>query len=107
MKREVVLVLTLIVVLWGSSAVAQGPYVTKGGYMAGVTEEAFDKGMDYVVQKDHAALQQLMDANLVFPLRAGIRVHIMKTKLLSGKVKIRPVGQTAEVWTVMEAIDRE
>lgn len=48
-----------------------------------------------------------MDAGLVFSLKAGARVYVMKTKLFKGEVKIRPLGSTVEVWTVIEAITRE
>ena len=88
MKRQIVLVLTLAIVSHAAFALAQDAYVTKSGYMAGVTEKAFDKAMTYIVQKDYGALQQLMDAGLVFSLKAGVRVYVMKTKLFKGRVKI-------------------
>ena len=71
MRTQLVIMLVLTLVFSAASAVAQNVYITKSGYMAGVTEQAFDKGMDYIVQKDHVALQKLMDAGLVFPLKIG------------------------------------
>jgi hypothetical protein len=41
---------------------------------------------------------------LVFELKEGLKVYVVDTKLFSGKVKIRPVGETVEVWTVLEAV---
>ena len=104
MKRKVAFLFMFLMVFWAAPAFAQTIYVTTGSYMAGVTEEAFDKGMDYVVQKDHVALQKLMNAGLVFQLKPGVKVHVMKMKMFSGKVKIRPVGSVGEVWTAIEAV---
>lgn len=85
-------------------ALAQDTRATKPGYLASVSEDMLDKAIDYAVAKDHAALQKLMDANLVFMLKGGLKVYIVDTKMFSGKVKIRPAGETLEVWTLFEAV---
>jgi hypothetical protein len=106
MRRRLALLMVVVSMLISAVAYSQTTYVTKSGYLAGVTEEALDKAIDYAVQKDDSALQQLISTGMVFPLKAGIPVHIVDTKFFSGKVKIRPRGSTVEVWTVMEAIQK-
>jgi len=54
----------------------------------------------------NVALQKLMDSNMVFMLKGGLKVYIVDTKIFSGKVKIRPAGQTVEVWTLIEAVGK-
>lgn len=85
-------------------ALAQPNCTTKGGYFASVSEELFDKAINFAVQKDTAALQKLLDTKLVFSLKAGVPIYLEDTKLFSGKAQIRPEGSTASVWTNIEAV---
>lgn len=103
-SSAVVATIFLFTFICSSTVLAQDTRVTKSGYLASVSEEYLDKAIDYVVAKDHAALQKLMDANLVFMLKGGLRVYIVDTKIFSGKVKIRPAGETIEIWTLIEAV---
>ncbi len=98
------LLLTIFLFAFYNLAMAQTVRTTKSGYLASVSEKLLDKAIEYSVAKDHVALQKLINTKLVFPLKAGLNVYIVDTKIFSGKVKIRPVGQTVEVWTVSEAI---
>jgi hypothetical protein len=77
---------------------------TLRGYMASTSKELLQKATQYCVQKDDAALKELMDTGLVFWLKPDVEVEVMETKLFSGLVKIRPRGSTLEVWTHIEAI---
>lgn len=102
--KKIILISTLLFVLL-SGAFAQTVCVTKGEYLASVSEELFDKAVSYSVQKDYVALQELLDSKLVFILKSGISVYIEDTKIFSGKVKIRPKGSTTTVWTNTEAVN--
>jgi len=99
-----IILISLFIALGSNFALAQDTRTTKSGYLASVSEELLDKAIDYAVAKDHAALQKLMDTNLVFMLKGGLKVYIVDTKIFSGKVKIRPAGETVEVWTLIEAV---
>jgi hypothetical protein len=99
-----IMVISLFTFWCSNFASAQDTRTTKSGYLASVSEELLDKAIDYVVAKDQAALQKLMDSNLVFMLKGGVKVYIVDTKMFSGKVKIRPAGETVEVWTLIEAV---
>ena len=101
-----VAVIFLFIVISGNYAIAQNTRTTNSGYLASTSEELLDKAIGYISVKDYAALQKLMDANLVFTLKGGLKVYIVDTKIFSGKVKIRPVGQTFEVWTLIEAVSK-
>lgn len=104
-KRCVVFFVCFTVLsLWSSIALAQETRTTNPGYLASFSEELLDKAVEYAVAKDDVAFQKLLDTKLVFPLKGGLRVYIVDTKIFSGKVKIRPVGETFELWTVIEAI---
>ena len=106
MRRTLALLIVVVAMFSVAVAYGQTTYVTKSGYLAAITEDALDKAIEYIVQKDNAALQQLMSTGMVFQLKAGIPVHVVDTKMFSGKVKIRPRGSTAEVWTLIEAIQK-
>lgn len=105
MKLTIVLI-SVFVLICSSLAIAQSTRTTKAGCWASVSEELLDKAMDYAVAKDYVALQKLLDSKLVFELKAGLEVYVVDTKFFSGKVKIRPVGETVEVWTVLEAVSK-
>lgn len=81
-------------------------YVTVDGYLASPSEEDLGKAIRYLVDKDDDALATILASGSVFKLKSGILVSIVETKVLSGKVKIRPRGQTLEFWTNTEAIKR-
>jgi hypothetical protein len=106
LKRISILIIlvSLLILFCSNFALAQDMRTTKSGYLASVSEKLLDKAVDYAVAKDYAALQKLMDTNLVFMLKGGLKVYIVDTKIFSGKVKIRPAGETVEVWTLIEAV---
>ncbi|NJB66414.1 hypothetical protein GGQ74_000054 [Desulfobaculum xiamenense] len=93
-----------VLVVWSSPTFAQDIRTTKSGYLASVSEAWLDKAVEYAVARDDVALQKLIDSKLVFVLKGGLRVYVVDTKIFSGIVKIRPVGETFEVWTLIEAI---
>jgi hypothetical protein len=82
----------------------QNTKTTASGYLASTSEELLDKAISYLVDKDNVALQKILDTGLVFELKGGLSVYVVNTKMFSGKVKIRPVGETVEIWTLIEAI---
>jgi len=87
-----------------TSLPAQSGSVTVSGYLASPSEELLDKAVSYAVAHDNAALEKLIQSGLVFSLKGGISVQIMDTRFFQGKIKIRPLGDTIEVWTVIEAV---
>jgi len=102
--KLVVVLISMFVFICSSYVLAQNTRTTKAGYLASVSEELLDKAISYAVAKDYVALQKLINSKLVFELKEGLKVYVVDTKLFSGKVKIRPVGETVEVWTVLEAV---
>jgi len=81
-----------------------GVRYTTGGKVAALTEELLDKAYGYIAADDKVAFAKLLDSGTVIILKAGLKVQIVDTKVFSGKVKIRPIGETVELWTVMEAV---
>lgn len=102
--KHAVVLISMFVFMCCSLVIAQNIRTTKAGYLASVSEELLDKAIEYAVAKDHVALQKLLNSKLVFELKAGLKVYVVDSKFFSGKVKIRPVGETVEVWTVLEAV---
>jgi len=79
---------------------------TKGGYVASTSIDKLDKAVEYVVQGDKVAFDTFINQNTdVIILKSGIEVFITDTKILGGQVKIRPKGQTFELWTSLEAVE--
>lgn len=105
MKLKFFVIFTVLLIS-ASTLAGTTVYTTKSGYLASISEKMLDKAIDYSVAGDTAALQKLMDAKLVFVMKGGLRVYLEDLKMFAGKVKIRPVGETVEVWTVYEAINK-
>lgn len=78
--------------------------ITNAGYAASLSKENMNKGMQFVFDNDLVALQKMLDAGLIFILKEGVPVFVVETEIFSGLIKIRPVGQLFEVWTVVEAV---
>jgi hypothetical protein len=78
--------------------------VTKGDHIAAISEEWYEEATKYLFQDDMVALQKLIDANVAFVLKEGISVQLVKTKMLKGRVEIRPVGFVDTIWTSIEAV---
>jgi len=81
-------------------------WVTKGSQIAAVSEAMVDKAYRYIVDNDLQALQVLLDTGLVIFMKEGLEVHIVDTKVWSGKVKIRVRGTTSELWTSTSSITK-
>lgn len=82
-----------------------GWYVTKGGYIAAVTEELLDHATSLVVSGDKVAFAKFIESNsYVFIMRDGLNVYVEKASLFSGKVRIRVKGMNISVWTAREAL---
>ncbi len=107
MFKKIIIMVTVIflfIVIGNNCVLAQDTRSTISGYLASPDEKLLDKAIQYVAAKDHVALQKIMDTKLVFMLKGGLKVYIVDTKIFSGKVKIRPVGETIELWTAIEAV---
>ena len=102
----IVPMIALFIFISSTCVLAQNTRITKSGYLASMSEELLNKAVEYVVAKDNVALQKLMNTNMVFMLKGDMKVYIVDTKFFSGMVKIRPVGQTVEVWTLIEAVGK-
>lgn len=106
MRKRICFIIIFAFFMFSTSALAQGTRVTKEGFIASASETLLDKAMEYASVGDEAAFQQLLDSNMVFELRSGLTVYIVDTKLFQGKILIRPVGQTAEIWTLIGAVEK-
>ncbi len=110
MLKKIIIMLTIIflfIVIGNNYVLAQNIRITKSGYIASTSKELLDKAIEYIAAKDNAALQKILETKLVFVLKAGLKVYVVDTKIFSGMVKIRPVGETVEVWTLIEAVSNK
>ena len=110
MLKKTIIMMTIIllfIVIGNNYVLAQNIRITKSGYIASASKELLDKAIEYASVKDVAAFQKLLDTKLVFVLKAGLKVYVVDTKIFSGMVKIRPVGETVEIWTLIEAISNK
>lgn len=102
-RSALLLILLALFTFSVAPSVAAGR-TTVSGYLASPSIELLEKAFAYVRQKDEKALEQLTDAGLVIYLKGGLEVEVMDTKIFKGLIKIRPRGQTIEVWTNVEAV---
>ncbi len=77
---------------------------TKEGYIAATSEKYLDDVVRYSVDKDYVAIEKLLKAGVIVQMKKGIKVYLVKTHLLSGKVEFRIPGYTEILWTVTEGI---
>ena len=94
----------LIVLVIAVNAAADDYFVTKDGYYASISEQALQKFIEYLSHDDREACNQLVKSKLVFQMKSGMKVYIVESRGIFGFIKIRPKGQTIEVWTVRSAI---
>ena len=88
------------------AAAGEAPCLTQSGFFAAMSETHFDALTRYLAQGDLDAAARLMAAHhpTIVRLKAGVPVFLEEMKIWSGKVRIRPQGQTVSVWTNREAI---
>lgn len=77
---------------------------TMEGYVAAINEKYLDDVIRYSIDKDYVAIQKLLKAGVVVEMKKGVKVFVVKTHLLSGKVEFRIPGYTDILWTVTEGI---
>ncbi len=83
---------------------SDGWYFIKDTYIATPSEAKFDKVVEIVASGDKTAyVSYLMQNPDIIRLKKGLKVYLVEMKGW-GKVKIRPEGQTIELWTYVEAI---
>ena len=78
--------------------------VLKAGQIAAVSEAYLDEAYRYLADDDPDALQDLLDAGAVFIMVRGVRVHVLDRKIWRGRVKIRVVGTTIDLWAALASI---
>jgi hypothetical protein len=103
MNKPIIFAIAVGVTLTALASVAHAR-TTKSGYLASPSLELLEKAISYAVQKDEAAFEKMMATGMVIQLKAGLQVEIVDTKFFKGLVKIRPRGETLELWTNIEAI---
>lgn len=72
-----------------------------------ISKEVSGKVSQYAVDKDSAAVLQLIQRGLVTMLQPGQRVYLVETSLFSGLVKVRVKGSTDELWIPIEHYKRD
>lgn len=103
-KLSIIALLIVIIVLFSGISTMAGEHVTKKGFLAAGSKELLKKGLDIYFSGDHAAFNRLLRENpYIFIMKAGVSVHIVETSWTM--IRIRPVGETWSVWTMIEGVD--
>jgi hypothetical protein len=104
-KRNLIIscALFLVIFLGNGTVYAQERY-TNDGYICAMTEGYLDELLSYLAVGDKTAADQMMKQGKTFMLKGGVKVYIMEYPSGSGKVKIRPAGNTGTCWTVTGAL---
>jgi hypothetical protein len=66
------------------------------------SKEVSQKVARYAIDKDAAAIMQLIERGSVTLLQPGQKVYLVETSLFSGLVKVRVKGSTDELWIPIE-----
>jgi hypothetical protein len=100
MKTAILIVLALMAS--AAIAVAGEGTITTATFGA-TSKELSEKVTRYAIDKDAAAIMQLIQRGSVILLQPGQKVYLVETSLLSGLVK----GSTDEVWIPIEHYKRD
>jgi hypothetical protein len=100
--RPISLIVSILV--FTTFALVAQAKTTKSGYLASPSQELLEEALSYVAAKDEVAYNKIMATGTVFALKGGLEVEIVDTVISKGLVKIRPRGETIELWTNTEAI---
>jgi len=105
MKKLNYIILFFLIFFFCNTSFASQIKYTTGDYPASLSKKLLDEFINNIIVKDYEAAQKLLDSGVVIILKSNIKIEIIKTKLIKGKVKIRPFGYNFEIWTVLEAIE--
>lgn len=108
--KKTVLCAVFLAVLAGAPAQAQDLYYTKEGFGACDSEAQLDKFLTFAQQKDLEAMANLVVSGRCVLLRAGIPVYRESLGFKSGttgKIKVRPKGDTMSLWTTAQAVEKK
>jgi hypothetical protein len=108
MKKTAYLAVIILLAV-ADAASGQEVYYTKEGSGACVSEAALDKFMDFQAAKDLEAMAKLITSGRCVLLKRGIPVYreSLGFKSSTGKIKIRPKGETDSYWTTSSAIEKK
>ena len=95
--------IAIVLVLTTFASVAQAK-TTKSGFLASTSQELLIEALAYAATKDEDAYNKIITTGDVFALKGGLEVEIVETDISKGLVKIRPRGETVELWTDIEAV---
>ena len=103
---RVLLSLTLVFIslVAVSSTYAGDLKTTKPNFMASISKPILEKAYGYIWDKDSAAFEKVFKTGLVIILKPGLRVYVVESDW-GGYIKIRPKGNTLELWTLREAVE--
>ena len=104
MMKKSIIIISMLMIVFCQSTMAQDYKTTKDGYLAAVSEEYFTKLSELVAVKDYEAVQVLIDVGVVIWLKEGMKVQIVDSTW-TGSIKIRLKGTVIEVWTYREAVE--
>jgi hypothetical protein len=109
MKRSMVLLVWVLALLLGTSAVAYADVegVTKEGYFIATTREILEEALKYASLGDTAALQELIALGVLGLSKAGVSVYMSDFSMFRGICSIRPKGSTTKLWTVIKCVERK
>ncbi len=103
-KTSTIIAIVLACIFIASTASAGRSWTTKEGYVAALSLYNLEKAVEYASNKDFEAFKKVHEANRVFVIKKGLRVYIVERSGL-GYIKIRPEGETVELWTLREAVE--
>lgn len=102
--KSSIMILVIIFSFVFISMAGAAEHVTKKGFLAAGSKELLKKGLDIYFSGDYEAFNRLLRENqYIFIMKAGVRVHIEETTWTY--IRIRPVGETWSVWTMIEGVD--
>lgn len=103
-KKYLLIFLVLIFTTLVTFSHAGDLKITNAGYIASTSLGNMEKAMQYIFDNDDVAFEKMITSRLVFLLKEDVDVYVVEVKIFSGLIKIRPAGDTFEVWTVYEAV---
>jgi hypothetical protein len=107
LKFNVVVLITVLTLAASAATAVAGEGTITTVTFGATSKEVSGKVTRYAIDKDGAAILQLVQRGLVILLQPGQRVYLVETALFSGLVKVRLKGSTDEVWIPIEHYKRD
>ena len=91
-KPTVILAAVVFVLIFSFDAFSKDIKTVQFGYLASTSENLLDRAVDYYIDNDNEAFNEIISTGLVFWLKSGVKVNASDNKIAKDEIIIKSVG---------------